>query len=57
MPAHLVEYIFAGLSLVYLSLYGRDYLRRKNSPPKKAWLRAGLIFAVISAILFYLHAD
>ncbi len=57
MPDHFVATVFAVLSVVYLSLYARDYLRRGETsrPARKAWLRTGLIFGVVSLVLFYLH--
>jgi len=58
VPDHLVEIIFALLSVVYLMLYARDYLknRREAKPARKAWLRVGLIFGIISILLFYLQS-
>ena len=58
MPDHLVEIIFALLSVVYLMLYARDYLknRTESKPARKAWLRVGLIFGIVSILLFYLQS-
>lgn len=57
MPEHFVPTLFAVLSLVYLFLYVRDYLRQRETskPARKAWLRIGLIFGAVSLVLFYLH--
>jgi hypothetical protein len=57
VPEHFVPTVFALLSLVYLFLYVRDYLRQRetSNPARKAWLRIGLIFGAVSLVLFYLH--
>jgi hypothetical protein len=55
MREHLVEIIFTCLSVIYLTLYARDYFARRQ-PARRAWLRMGVIFGVISGVLWYLHA-
>ncbi len=57
MPDHFVEIVFAVLSGIFLTLYVHDTICQKdgNRLPRKAWLRTGLIFAVVSMLLFYLH--
>ena len=56
MPENFVAIVFPGLAVVYLLLYARDYLRQGGSggPARKAWLRVGLFFGAMSAVLFYL---
>ena len=58
MPDYIVEIVFALLSVIYLTLYTRDYLRNRaeSKPVRKAWLRVGLIFGAISIVLLYLHS-
>jgi len=57
MPDYFVILVLAGVALVYLALYFRAYLRRAatGKQPNRAWLRVGIIFAVVSAVLTYLR--
>ena len=59
MPGHFTETVLALLSVVFLALYTRERLRQQDAsqPARKAWLRVGIIFGVISIVLFYLHAS
>ena len=58
MRAHFAEIVLALLSVIFLTLYARERLRQREAskPARKAWLRVGIIFGVISGVLFYLHA-
>jgi hypothetical protein len=58
MPEYFVPTLFALISVIYLSLYARESLRGRvgSMPARKAWLRVGLIFAVVSLVLFYVQA-
>lgn len=57
MREHLVAIIFTCLSVIYLALYARDSITRRTEgrPARRAWLRLGLIFGVISGVLWYLR--
>lgn len=56
MREYLVAIIFTCLSVVYFILYARDRLTGRE-PPRRAWLRMGVIFAVISGVLWYMHGQ
>jgi cytochrome bd-type quinol oxidase subunit 2 len=59
MPGHFTEIVLALLSVIFLALYTRDRLRQQDAskPARTAWLRVGIIFGVISIVLFYLHSS
>ncbi len=48
--------LFIALALLFFGLAAWDYLRMKDkkTPARRAWVRIGIVFAIIG-ILLYLH--
>jgi len=52
-----VSIVFIGISIIFLAVSFRDYLKNGNSMTiaRRVWLRMALIFALVGIGLYFLH--